>query len=485
MRFLVLLLILFAFPATAQISVGDQNSSAAADVEANAGTSRNELNVNTGTAPTTAGYARMADDLGRAASIVGTDDFRALMTCSIRPAISSQLEGAALDARVVNWTNTTMTQTQTAGAILFNAGAATASGNVTRLTTHKTVPFFEGQAALYTFTFKRPTGQTGQSNEVIEIGPANSSGTTPPTDGVFFRWNASGEFRAVSVFNSTESQSAVLTSPTANVAHLGMIARRSDGTDFWIDGIKVASIEEATQMNTVSVRGLPFTVRVYNSGVPVTAPQITLGPWSISRCGDMDKPWGSLMATMGAGSHQAPLTAFAQTANHANSTSPVSATLSNTTASYTTLGGRYQFAAIAGVATDFALFGYQVPTGYQLHVTGVGINACNTGAAVATTATMLDWSVGVQSTAVSLATADSFPAAGPIVMGPRRIPLGSQGFIIGAAIGACASDIVRTFDPPLVVDSGRFLHVIMQQPVGTATAAQIIRGDVHVQGYFE
>ena len=95
-----------------------------------------------------------------------------------------------------------------------------------------------------------------------------------------------------------------------------------------------------------------------------------------------------------------------------------------------------------------------------------------------------DRGVGVQASAVSLATADatsSTPATGP-----RRVPLGTHGFLVGDAIGACKPDIVRDFsESPLVVDSGRFLHVILQVPVGTATASQVVRGDVTVSGYFE
>jgi hypothetical protein len=61
-----------------------------------------------------------------------------------------------------------------------------------------------------------------------------------------------------------------------------------------------------------------------------------------------------------------------------------------------------------------------------------------------------------------------------------------QGFVVGAAIGACAADIVRDLSQaPITVESGRFLHVIVQVPVGTATASQVIRGDVVVMGYFE
>lgn len=178
-------------------------------------------------------------------------------------------------------------------------------------------------------------------------------------------------------------------------------------------------------------------------------------------------------AVLGRGAHLNPSTG-AQTANHANSTSPSSATLANATAGYATLGGRWQFATVAGAATDYALFGYQVPAGYKLFVTGIAISAVNTGAAVATTATVLDWSVSANSTSVDL-------GAGA----PRRVTVGTQAFVVGAAIGAAANDVVRTFDPPLYVASGNFFHVILQMPVGTATGSQVLRGDVQINGWFE
>lgn len=169
-----------------------------------------------------------------------------------------------------------------------------------------------------------------------------------------------------------------------------------------------------------------------------------------------------------------------QTANHANSTSPSSASLSNTAAGYTTLGGRWQFAAVGGAATDYALFAFQVPATHRMRIRGVAISTVNTGAAVATTATILDWSLGVNSTAVSLATTDSDP-----VYAPRRIPLGVQGFILGAGIGAVANDLWRIFEYSPVVQPSRYAHIILQMPVGTATASQVIRGDVFVDACFE
>ena len=169
-----------------------------------------------------------------------------------------------------------------------------------------------------------------------------------------------------------------------------------------------------------------------------------------------------------------------QLANHANSASPDAATLSNTTAGYATLGGRWKFAAVAGAETDYALFAYVVPATHRLLVSRIGISSMNTGAAVATTATLLDWSAGINSTAVSLATADSAPA-----YGPRRVGLGVQGFASGDAIGKAANDLVRRFKNPLIIEPSRYFHIILQMPVGTATSNQIIRGDICIDGRFE
>lgn len=424
------------------------------------------------------------DPLGRSLSLP-EPLLSALATCSYSNHFNNQNEGVALDARNYTSATTTMTITQASSFITLNASAITTANTNARVTTHRVFPYLDGQALVTMWTFKRATGQVGQSNELLEMGPVVHTGATAASDGVFFRWNTSGEFRAVSTFNSTDSQSAVLTSPTANVTHTAVIFRRATGTDYFIDGVRLAAIEDAAQANPTSARGVPFSARVVVGATPPsTAPNLQIGPVSVFRCGDADKSWGEKLAASGLSSLQAPLTPFAQTPNHANSTSPTSATLSNTAAGYTTLGGRYQFAAPVGAATDFALFGYTVPTGYQAYITGIAISTCNTGAAVATTATMLDWSIAVDSTAVSLATADSF---GPpfVTMGPRRVPLGVQGFIVAAGIGVCAPDIVRTFSPPLVAEPGRFVHVIVQVPIGTATASQVIRGDVTLTGYFE
>jgi hypothetical protein len=160
----------------------------------------------------------------------------ALATCSYSNHFNNQNEGAAVDARNYTSATTTMTITQASSFVTLNASAITTINTNARLTTHRVFPYLDGQPLVTMWTFKRATGQTGQANELLEMGLVTHTGATAPTDGVYFRWSTSGEFRAVSTFNSTDSQSAVLTSPTANVTHTAVIIRRATGS--WECGIE-------------------------------------------------------------------------------------------------------------------------------------------------------------------------------------------------------------------------------------------------------
>lgn len=281
-----------------------------------------------------------------------------------------------------------------------------------------------------------------------------------------------------------DSGNSVILPPVPNLTHLYQIEIVEDHVRFFVDDVLVATV------NTPSGQAYPFNagrqqvfLRVYNGGSsPSLAPQIYMGQMIASQDDlNQNRPWSDTLALMGRGAYQSPVTPFGQTANHANSTSPVSGTPSNTVAGYSTLGGRWQIAAPASAATDLALFAFQVPAGYQLFVNSIGLSSINTGAiGSAITPTLLDWALGINASAVSLATAD-----GAGTWAPRRIPLGLQSFGLSAIIGAQASDLVRRFETPLVVDGGRYLHLILQVPLGAATASQVLRGDFFINGFFE
>ena len=381
----------------------------------------------------------------------------------------------------------TMTATVATGAITLNATAITTINTYSGLTT---VAKFRGygDGPLF-FTARARPNNLPQTNATAELGLGNALTNAAPTDGAFFRWTASGGFECVSTRSSVETTGA-LSAPAAGVYSVFYI---EVGTQSVRCSWETPSSGATASVTVTLESGAPSAfgespggiMRVWNSAsAPASAPQLLVGAFEVlTKVVDVVRPVGNTVAINGGASAYIPTTGL-QAPNHANSTSPASAVLSNTAAGYATLGGRYQFAAPVGAATDFALFGYQVPTSYRFVMTGIRISSCNTGAAVATTATILDWGVAVGSTAVSLATVDAI-AASP-TSAPRRVPVGIQGYEVAAGIGRCAPDIVADFSgSPLSVESGRFVHVVLQVPVGTATAAQIIRGDVQVMGYFE
>ena len=108
-------------------------------------------------------------------------------------------------------------------------------------------------------------------------------------------------------------------------------------------------------------------------------------------------------------------------------------------------------------------------------VTGLSIDCWNTGAAVATTPTLLQWFVYWNGSAASL------------VSNPQnRLAVGSQTFAVGAAIGGNPDrQILRPFSAPLITQANRFFGIGLRIPVGTATASQVIAGMIGVEGFFE
>lgn len=392
------------------------------------------------------------------------------------------VEGTTLNTQLWAQTLTSFTMSQAAATgIFFNAAASTSISQAAQLVSQKQFMKMQ-QMPLRLRMRARTVWYTGA---VAEMGFGVPSGVTAqiPT-GAFWRYTSSGSVIPVLAFNGSDvvvgtNISASLNMNGTNYYSWEVIVD-DDGAMFVCQDISTGrSISEQylsiplTQARAWSVTHLPCFARLYNSTATLTAAALYLSDTLVIGYDTfMNKPWQHQQAAVSNGFELLPST-FAQSANWANSAAPTSATLSNTAAGYTTLGGLYQFAAVAGAATDYALFAFTVPSPYSFYCTGVRISAWNTGAAVATTPTLLVWGLGANNTGASLATA------------PLRVPIGSQSFAVGSAIGANAPDLDVTFDTPLKTDAGRFLNVILRMPVGTATASQIIQGGVQIRGYFE
>lgn len=390
--------------------------------------------------------------------------------------------GAVVNTSVWQYPATTMTLALANNCYTLNASSITTVNTVIQLRTWRTFQMSFKGASVYGEATMLYT-QIPATNQTIEGGFFNASGTSAITDGIFFRIK-DGNLFCVAVNNSTEKSVDLGAAPSPNTEHNIVIEVTTTKALFWLNNELVAVIENnSATFGMTSQAQLPFAIRQLNGAVaPATAQQAKISNISVS-CADLDnnRLWPTVRAGMGGGSYQAPSGGTpGSTANYANSAAPASATLSNTAAGYTTLGGQFQFAAVAGAETDYALFGYQVPVGSNILIRGVRIELFNMGAAVATTPTLCQWSLGVGSSAVSLATAEA-----ATTKSRRVIPLGVQYLPVAAAIGVAANFIDINLDAPIMAHSAEFVHIILKMPVGTATASQILRGVVMVNGYFE
>lgn len=393
---------------------------------------------------------------------------------------------SAISPSVWKQLTATMTIAVSNNAVVLNAGSATLTTLSSILQSWKQVEAPRGADRVIGWRVLLPTSVMGA---VVEIGSITCTGVLAPTAGAFFRYGSDGSFRGVSVSVSGAETSTVLPQPTVGVAHDYVIWITSSAIVFQIDNSVAGTIPIGpTAPSPITAESAPYCVRVYNASATATAQQV-----HVMRCigalygGSYGYDRKFLAALSGdIGSQGVVGASTGSLANWTNSTVPATATLSNTAASYTTLGGQFLFAAVAGAETDYALFGFQVPAqtatnqGRTLLVHGITIDAFNTGAAVATTPTTLQWAVGYDSSAVSLATAD-----GAAAKGPRKVPVGVQSFLVGDGIGKAANQINVTFRQPLSVNAGNYFHVILRMPLGTATASQVIRGLVGIDATWE
>lgn len=379
---------------------------------------------------------------------------------------------------------TTFTQAQTTAAGLnLNSGASLANAAAVLF---RTLQYYvKHQRTPLQAKFRlRPAIPT---NTVAEWGfglPANQ--TTEATDGCYFQITAGGVLQGVVAtggVNLTVTLSGSINVGTGNTNYYTCdIILDDDEARFVVQDTATGLIldDKRIQLPLTQIRlwqnsRLPLFTRLHNTALVASAPVFILTSADIIALDlNMNRQWPDTAAVNGLSAGIQPVS-FAQAETWANSAAPASSTLSNTAAGATTLGGLFQFAAVAGAATDYALFGYTVPAPYTLVVKGIDIETWNTGAAVATTPTLLVWGCGYNQSAISLATA-----------GIYRKALGAQQFPVAAAIGAKAERITADFShAPLVTNPGRFFTIILRMPVASATASQIIQGMVTIKGHYE
>lgn len=393
------------------------------------------------------------------------------------------IEGATINTQLWTPTLTTFTQAQTATTgIDFNSGNGLAAGSNSMLASQK--QFSKVQLSPLRVRFRQRV--IPQTNSLTEFGFGLPSGVTAqiPT-GSFWRYTSAGSMVPVMAYNGSDVTQGTDISTLLNSANYytwGVIVD-DDNVLFTCQDVSTGRmISEQTlqipisQPKMWSSTHLPIFQRQYVTGTAApAAPKLFLSDACVVGLDILaNKSWSHQVALANTGGSEVNPTTFLQTCNWANSVVAVNAVLSNIAAGYATLGGLFSFAAVAGAVTDYALFAFTVPVGYTFVCTGMTVDTYNTGAAVATTPTLLHWGVANNSSVVSLATASN-----------TRRHAGVQSLPVGAAVGQSTTQLALKFDAPLRTEGGRIMHVILRMPVGTATASQVVQGGIDLQGYFE
>lgn len=410
------------------------------------------------------------------------DRMGTLATSYHTPIVADSFEGATVNN--IRWliTSATMAASQTTvGGLLFNSASIVTANTGYMIQSGRKIT--KGQRQPLAARFRARLNM--QNNSVMEFGFGDAANSTAANStGAYWQVTASGVVQPVVTFNSTDTTGADIRSSlsTANYYTFDVLVD-DDSVTFTCQNTSTGVII-SSQTITLPVTGarlwsqiaMPTMCRLYNTATPpATAAQIILTDvYVLINDVNRNQPWAHAVSGMDRGMLARADTA-AQLATWANSAEPASLTLSNTAAGMTTLGGKFQFAAVVGAATDYAIVGFQVPATQNLFVTGVDIDVWNLGAAVATTPTLLTWAIAAGSTAVSLATAT--------VM---RLGLGANALPIGTVIGGLADRrIQKQFQTPVFCAPGRFLHIILRMPVATNTASQVVAGMINIEGYFE
>jgi len=247
---------------------------------------------------------------------------------------------------------------------------------------------------------------------------------------------------------------------------------------------EVDPIDQVTQIGGTVSTGTISGMFVGTFSLPVQGAGTFLVTWTIG--GTTPSFSGVNVTVAGLGTQPEPSgvnrssivtpSTLTQTANYTNNTAPSAASLSNTVPSYTTLGGLWQFSAVAGSETDYALFGYQIPASVSLYLRSISIGAQVFGQTSCQKPTVLQWAIGANGTSASLASGS-----------PTFLPIGMMDVAQSARIGDKFNGSPVKFKPdtPIVITTTKYLHIVLRVPISNATPGQQIRGFCMIDGYFE
>jgi len=418
------------------------------------------------------------------------------------PLFVDRFAGAAQNTTLYNYANTNNTFTQANGWASINATALVAASNYGLLKTYRSFPTW----AVFGTTLNcwLQLSQPGLTFNTTEWGFGIAATTASPTDGVFFRLTSSNVLNCVISSISTgsyqETAVAVTNGPAIvgqNLTHRFTIKCQSDQATFYIDGNVVAVVARPAGGDYINASSeLPVFFRTYTLGGTAAAGQVMrISAVEVhTQDANTSKPWADILCGMGMhGSQGQTGGTLGTTATYTNSANPAAGAGSNTavivgTSATTGLGGNFLLTAPAAATTDLIISSFPNPAGTNavpgrtLYIHGIRIGCINLGAVVATTPTSMALVANYGHTAVSLATGEA-----ATTKAPRRVPLGTMTWPVGAAIGATPTngDIWMPFVAPITVAPGEFFAISAKLLAGTATASQTIYFVIGIDSYWE
>ena len=374
------------------------------------------------------------------------------------------------------YASSSLTITYSTSGLTTNGSGITTTGTAATWGTYAEFPIL---GSTNTFLeFEASFSNAVVSNFSLDFGLFRRGGSYPyaPTDGVFFRLNASGLFGVIS-YNGAETPTPAFTfSYTDNHKYQFIIALTQRGVEFWIDNVLYGSIETPSGQGQPFLSAtLPVSIRHANTGTTSAVLQMNVNNYSLSVGGSVFNRSLSELGNAALGSYQGLSGGtMGSLASFANSANPTAAVPTNTTSTVLTgLGGQGWETDTLAVTTDGIICSYQNPLGTvsvqgkRLKVNGVRISSFVQTALTGGGYNAV-FSLAFGHTAVSLATPEAVNTKAP-----RRIPLGGYSVASGLAVLTQLPDIAVAFQNPVYVNAGEFI-AIAKKKIGTAPSAGVI-----------
>jgi len=400
---------------------------------------------------------------------------------------------------------------QSNGLLTINNLNATSASNYGYLRTYRHFPTF-GTYPTYLDLWIQEKQHTAL-NAISEWGFLYLTGgsTQQPIDGVYFRRISGGQLKGIITNNSLDIQEIDIDTTNVpsrdgiglydpNETQHYLISFHNDVVRFWINDVAVGEIACPSQLaNFAASTNLPVGLRVLNVNTTSAARQLSIGYVNVAS-GDQNtnKPWSHAMVGVGQGAYQVQqgntpgptvTRTAAQTGHPASGTARATTAWSATSQPGTNnLGGLWTSTVLSSLSSDvdYPLFAYLNPIGTAalpgktLYVTGIRMGDTSITTAPGSTAAFFSYIVQVEASAVATSTAD----AATTTSGKATV-IGGQGFAPSEPAGTMKPGFQMTFDPPLVVPSGKYFTVVAR-PFGTIGGGTlVVAGSVGVNGYWE